>query len=296
MKKLMGLAIIALGIFLFSCQDERVTDPANDEVLTEKAAEITLNEAEMESASTEVNYEVDFYANAEVRLCSGFGMGKFWKWGNHLRYKINNCPLVNIESETDGYPKTITLDYGDSTVLRSGKVLSGIVVIEISGPRLSEDYARLVTYQDFGVDSLLINGTASVAFTRGEDVFRTFESTITFTLADGTTVDRESVRQWQWIAGLDTDVDQTDDKIQITGYSNAETSDGVVYKKEIVEPLIRMRYCRYIVQGLVEITMNGELVSSLDYGDGECNDMAILTKDGETYEVELPFGRCVRID
>lgn len=295
MKKLLGLSIIVMSVVLFSCQDEKVTTPVNDEVLTEKAATITLNEAEMESASMEVNYEVDFYANAEVRLCNGFGMGKLWKWGNHLRYKINNCPLVKIESESGDYPKTITLDYGDSTLLRNGKVLSGVVMIEISGPRWSEDYSRLVTYQDFGVDSLLINGTASVAFTRGEDVFRTFESTITFTLADGTTVNRESVRQWQWIAGLDTDVDQTDDMIQITGYTNAKTSDGDVYKKEIVDPLIRIRDCRFIVQGVVEITLNGELISSLDYGDGQCNDMAILTRDGETYEVELRARRCMRI-
>ncbi|HKI89452.1 MAG TPA: hypothetical protein VKA38_10510 [Draconibacterium sp.] len=294
MKKLIGLSIIALSVILFSCNNEKVTNPANDEVLTEKAAQITLNEAEMESASLEVNYEVDFYANAEVRLCNGFGMGKLWKWGNHLRYRINNCPLVNIESETGGYPKTITLDYGDSTVLRNGKVLSGVVLIEISGPRSSEDYTRLITYQDFGVDSVLINGTASVAFTKGEDVFRTFESTIIFTLADGTTVNRESVRQWQWIEGMNTDVDQTDDMIQITGYTNAETSDGDVYKKEIVDPLIRIRDCPYIVQGVVDISMNGDLISSLDYGEGECNDMAILTKDGETYEVELHLRKYVK--
>ncbi|MBT6005600.1 MAG: hypothetical protein HOG79_07770, partial [Prolixibacteraceae bacterium] len=37
----------------------------------------------------------------------------------------------------------------------------------------------------------------------------------------------------------------------------------------------------------VEITLNGELISSLDYGNGDCNNIAILTKDGETYEVDL---------
>jgi hypothetical protein len=53
-----------------------------------------------------------------------------------------------------------------------------------------------------------------------------------------------------------------------------------------------MRDCRYIVQGVVEITLNGELVSSLDYGDGECDDVAILTQDGETAEVDLSIRKC----
>jgi hypothetical protein len=87
-------------------------------------------------------------------------------------------------------------------------------------------------------------------------------------------------------------MEQNDDVVQITGYTNAETSDGDVYKKEIVEPLIRTRDCRYIVQGTVEITLNGELVSSLDYGDGECNDTAILTQNGESTEIDLSEIRC----
>lgn len=293
MKKLCGLLLIVFSVVLFSCQNENpVPDNLSDEALAEKSAQVSLNEAEMESASLEVNYEVDFYANAEIYLTNWLGMGKHWKWTNGLRYKINQCPLVQIESEDGGYPKTITLDYGDSTVLRSGKVLSGVIIVEISGPRFSADYSRLITYQDFGVDSLLINGTASVTFARGEDVFRTFESEITFTLADGTTVDRKSQRNWEWIEGLDTELDQTDDMIQITGYTEATTSDGDTYRKEIVDPLIRIKDCRYIVQGVVEITLNGELVSSLDYGDGECDATAILTQNGETYEVDLSVRKC----
>ena len=293
MKRIFGLTLIVLSVVLFSCQDENVvTDNLSDEALTEKSAQISLNEAEMESASLEVNYEVDFYANAEVYLTNWLGMGNKWKWSNGLRYRVNQCPLIQIESEDEGYPKTITLDYGDSTVLRNGKVLSGVIIVEISGPRYSEDYSRLITYQDFGVDSLLINGTASVTFARGEDVFRTFESEITFTLADGTTIDRTSQRNWTWIEGLDTELDQTDDMIQIAGYTEAVTSDGDTYRKEIVDPLIRIRDCRYIVQGVVEITLNGELVSSFDYGDGECDATAVLTQNGETYEVDLSERKC----
>jgi hypothetical protein len=292
MKKCFGLVVLALSVVLFSCQDDNGGTQPGGEEFSEKSAQIAMDEVAMESATTELDYEVDFYANAELVLSGWAGMGKHWGWSNGLRYKYNHCPNLNIESEDGGYPKTITLDYGDSTVLRSGKVLSGVIVIEISGPRSDENYTRLVTYGNFGVDSLLINGTAQVTADREEDVSRTFTSDVTFTLADGTTVERTSVREWEWIEGMDTELEQTDDMLQITGYSNAVNSTGDEYKKEIVEPLIRVRDCRFIVQGVVEITLNGELVSSLDYGDGDCNDVAVLTQDGETVEVDLSIRKC----
>lgn len=292
MKKYVGFTVLVLSVGLFSCQNENEGSQLINEELSEKSTQIAMNEVAMENATTEIDYEVDFYANAELVLSQWKGMGKHWGWSNGLRYKLNQCPRLNMEIENGGYPKIITLDYGDSTVLHNGKVLSGVIVIEISGPRSDENYTRLVTYENFGVDSLLINGTAKVTTNRDEDVFRTFTSDITFTLADGTTIDRTSVREWEWIEGMDTELEQNDDMVQITGYTNAVTSDGDEYKKEIVEPLIRMRDCRYIVQGVVEITLNGELVSSLDYGDGECDDVAILTQDGETAEVDLSIRKC----
>lgn len=286
MKRIFGFTLLILGIAFYSCQTEKI-ETENVEALSEKSAQITLTEVALESAATEIEYEVDFYANAEQTLSNLARLGKVWRWTNNLRYKFEQCPDIHIVSEEGGYPKTITLNYGDSTVLRTGRVLSGLITIEISGPRFSEDYNRQVTYEDFGVDSLLINGNSLVTFDKGEDVFRTISSEFTFLLANGISINRTSERVWQWVEGMDTEEDQTDDVIQITGFANAETSEGDVYMKEIVEPLIRLRDCHFIVQGIVEITINGDLISTMDYGDGECNNIAILTKDGETYEVDL---------
>ena len=286
MKRIFGFTLLILGIAFYSCQTEKI-ETENAETLSEKSAQITLTEVALESAATEIEYEVDFYANAEQTLSNLEGLGKLWQWTNKLRYKFKQCPDIHIESEEGGYPKTITLNYGDSTVLKTGRVLSGLITIEISGPKFSEDYNRQVTYSDFGVDSLLINGNSLVTFDKGEDVFRTISSEFTFLLANGISINRTSERVWQWVEGMDTEEDQTDDVIQITGFANAETSEGDVYRKEIVEPLIRLRDCHFIVQGIVEITINGELISTMDYGDGDCNNIAILTKDGESYEVDL---------
>ena len=118
MKKLSGLVILVFSVVLFSCQNENADTQLNEEEFSEKSAQIAMNEVAMESATTETDYEVDFYANAELILSQWKMMGKHWGWSNGLRYKFNNCPNLNIASEDGGYPKIITLDYGDSTVLR----------------------------------------------------------------------------------------------------------------------------------------------------------------------------------
>jgi len=286
MKRIFGFTLLILGITLYSCQTEKLDTDSGD-VLFEKSAQITLTEIALESVATEIEYEVDFYANAEQTLTNLLRLGKLWKWTDNLRYKFEQCPDIDIESEEGGYPKTITLNYGDSTVLSTGRVLSGIITVEISGPKFSVDYNRQIIYRDFGVDSLLINGTSLVTVDKGEDVFRTITSDFAFLLANGISIDRTSERVWEWVAGMDTEEDQNDDVIQITGFANAETSEGDVYRKDILEPLIRLRDCHFIVQGIVEITIITELISTLDYGNGACNNIAILTKDGETYEVDL---------
>ncbi len=286
MKKIIGISLVLAAVTLFSCQDEKV-EPFDDFVLSEKAAQITFNEVSMESALTEMEYEIDFYANAIGPLFMQQRMGQMWRWTNKLRYGAQQCPNLNIEAEDGDFPKTITLDYGDGTELQNGKILSGLITIEITAPRNSPEYQRNITYTNFGVNNIVINGTSVVTIDRGEETFRAFVNDMEITLEDGTVITRHSERSWQWIEGMETALDQTDDVIQITGYAEAKTSDDDEYRKEIVDPLVRTRDCRFIVQGVVEITLNGELISTLDYGDGTCDAVAIVAKDGEETEVDL---------
>ena len=144
----------------------------------------------------------------------------------------------------------------------------------------------MVTYNEFGIDSIKVNGTSLVTVNKVDSMLRQIKSDFDITLADGSTVTRSSERTWQWIEGFDTVDDPSDDVIMITGFVNAELN-GDVYKKEIVTPLKRIGDCRFIVEGVVNITLNDELLCSIDYGDGTCDGVATVTKDGETYEIDL---------
>jgi len=287
MKRIIGISMLLISALLFSCQKENADIPT-EEGLSEKAAQITLTEVQMEAVTTESEYEVEFYANAERLLARWWHLGKMWNWNNKLRYMANQCPEVNISTgDENTYPKTITLDYGESTELNNGKILSGQIIIEISAPRSSQDFTRTVTYNDFGINSTIINGMSVITVDKVDEMLRQFKSDLTITFEDGSTITRSSERTWQWVEGIDTEDNQTDDVIQITGFANAELN-GETYKKEIVTPLKRIGDCRFIVEGVVTITLNDELLCTIDYGDGTCDEVATVTKDGETYEIDLP--------
>lgn len=294
MKKMSVLLAVALMLGLFACNSSNDQDPELAELseeMTEKSVLITASEVEIEAAAVESDYEVEFYANAETLLTSWWRVGKRFTWSQKLRYYTNQCPEVEIASlGDDEYPKTITLDYGDSTLLRNGKVLGGVIVIEISAPRTSDEYTRQVTYNNFVVDSMEVNGTADVEIDKVDSVFRKISSDLTFSMADGSEVQRSSERIWQWISGLDTEDDQSDDILTISGQTEATITwtDGTTqsYKKEITTPLKRIADCRYIVDGQVEVLLDSELVSVLDYGyaesDEECDAYAQLsTAEGD---------------
>lgn len=295
MKKIIGISFIILTAVLFSCQNDKVSI-LTDEELMEKAARITLTETNLEALSTTSEYEVEFYANAEQMLSHWWRMGKKWHWTNKLHYMVNKCPDVTVEEgENDGYPKIITLNYGDGTELKNRKVLSGVITIEISGPRYSTSFTRLVTYENFAIDTVQIAGTSLIEINKENETFRNFTSDLTFTIS-GEVVDkvvtRSSNRTWTWIEGMETTEDQTDDVIHIEGVVNAASGTDT-YKKEIIDELVRKGDCRFIVEGIVQVTLNDNLVSTLDYGDGECDDVATLTVTGKD-PVEIDLSKCKR--
>lgn len=59
------------------------------------------------------------------------------------------------------------------------------------------------------------------------------------------------------------------------------------YEKVITKPLVKTDDCKYIVEGTIEYLKDGKTVAVVDYGNGECDNIATKTVDGKTYEFEL---------
>jgi len=61
---------------------------------------------------------------------------------------------------------------------------------------------------------------------------------------------------------------------------------SLTFQREITEALLIDRTCRYPLSGVVEITRDGETMT-INYGDGVCDNIATVLKDGVEEEIDL---------
>ena len=59
------------------------------------------------------------------------------------------------------------------------------------------------------------------------------------------------------------------------------------YKRNIVKPLVKIEGCDYIVEGKIEYVKTGAVVATVDFGNGECDNIATKTVDCVDYEIKL---------
>ena len=69
--------------------------------------------------------------------------------------------------------------------------------------------------------------------------------------------------------------------------SSSKTGSKNTYTKNILIPLERIDGCDYVVKGKIEYVKNGVVVATVDFGDGECDDIATKTVDGVDHEIKL---------
>ena len=294
MKTTIKALLLILTVAFFSCQKNDVINPATDlSDLQLKSATIAANDVAVENVAQEANFETFYFGGYERMLRELARVkgrkGNLFAGKSNMHYMNGLVPVVSIDTAEAGYPITITIDYGDEMITRHGREISGKVVIELSGPQNTDGTTRNISYIGCKIDSIGIEGTSTETFNGDNTTTRllTNASNVNFTLPDGTVIVREGNTVREWLQGLNTPLECDDDMVQITGKINVSVSTGDNYVREITEPLIRLGDCRHPVQGIVQYTKNDALIAELNYGDGTCDNLATLTTDGATVEIEL---------
>ena len=88
------------------------------------------------------------------------------------------------------------------------------------------------------------------------------------------------------IEGNGTPMWPVDDIFTIRGAGRGENSRGNSWAHEVVEPLYKKFTCRWISKGILAIVRNGK-TARLDFGNGECDNKAVLTVNGVSREITL---------
>jgi len=280
-----------LMIVFFSCQKDETTTTTDETAL--KSGAIVAGDITVESVLSEANYEAELFSQSErwLRVLSKFKHGKknLFEGKHSNRYADGTFPEVSIDTAAAGYPITILIDYGDSTVLHHGKTISGTVSIEITAAKNTDGAKRIITYNGCKIDSVTITGTEVELFNGDNATTRknTVTTDVSFVLDNGTKLARKGTAVHDWLEGLATQQEHSDDKIQKTGSVSVSSSDGNEWAKTIKDPLIRLGDCRNYVQGTVEYILNSNVVAVLDYGTGACDTTALLTVGDKQVEISL---------
>ena len=86
---------------------------------------------------------------------------------------------------------------------------------------------------------------------------------------------------------LEENIDYSAAEVDYINIRSSKTDSAKTYTKKILIPLEKIDGCDYVVKGKIEYIKDGAVVATVDFGDGECDNIATKTVDGADKEIKL---------
>jgi hypothetical protein len=202
---------------------------------------------------------------------------------------LGQCAIVTID--TIAVPHVMTIDFGDTNCLcNDGRYRRGMIHVSFTGRYHKPGTVITITTDNYYVNDNQVNCIKVIENNgyneEGHMVFTIHvNGYIIFANNEGT-LNWSSDKTREWIEGEETPRIR-DDVYLIRGTATGTRPSGITFTKVIIEPLRRELSCRYFVSGTVEITPEGRPVRLLDFGNGECDNLATVTINGRTFTIYL---------
>jgi hypothetical protein len=216
----------------------------------------------------------------------------------------SHCAVITYTPSKDVYPNLETIDYGSGCTDDWGTTISGKRFVTTYADRYTAPAGKVVTvttFSNYYVNGVSVSGdikaTVVQPFSSGQLVLRNVVNK-TVTDAYGNTSSYINIGTQKQIAGNATD-STGDDAFEIWENAHGTEISGdsaMITWKSVTDPsnpIIKNASCKFRSQGGLMITLKqlGVITNEyLDYGNGDCDDQAILTTNGGNPQtVTLPF-------
>ncbi len=267
------LIVAVVLLFSTSCKKDKVSQD-------EAEATEYITDAMVESTFDEVGEIADQAFNS-------FSIGlKSTEESNFLF-----APCATITVDTVVMPHLMTIDFGvENCLCRDGNYRRGQIVVTFTGRYREPGTIRTHTFVDYYVNDNHVEGTSTISnlgFNENDDIYYSIvvEGSITFVGGEGT-ISWTANHIRTWIEGYET-MTWMDDIYLIEGESSITHLNDNTTTREILTPLRRELTCPHFVSGTIEITPEERPVRVLDFGDGNCDNIATVTINGNTYTIRL---------
>ncbi|QBN18794.1 hypothetical protein [Flavobacterium nackdongense] len=271
--------------FFIGCNNEPVNEAA-------PVSTITVDET---LVNTDIDASVDDVAIiAEDQFDTQKSLG--FKTSEPFKSILPACATVTSVLTNDTYTRTI--DFGtQGCALPNGNVVKGKIIISFS-----KNFAtpiRTISYklEGFYHNGNLIEGSKTLTHElKTSDILNTIHPVTThsidikITFPDGKIYTRTGTRVREMVEGFTSITNWEDNVFKAWGYDITTFPNGSKYTRTVqkTSPLLVKMSCRmpFPVSGVVEILKN-DLKATLDYGNGECDDLATMTVKDVVKEIHL---------
>jgi len=196
----------------------------------------------------------------------------------------------------DGDQVTKTIDFGSACILSNYNVVSGKIIISFTYHPTAPSQTVNYSFDNFYHNNIKIEGNKT--FTRTMTVATAtspshpivvMQMDLTATI-NGQSHHRVGTRTREIIAGYDTPNVFSDNVYSITGNWTTTHPTGTV-TSTITSPLLAKMSCMNVnkpllVQGVITFNKNNHS-ATLDYGTGECDNLAVYTVNGISYNIVI---------
>ena len=274
-----GLTLVAIvGTSIFSSCKKKDTDEQDKD--TSSASDQSL-------ASTTVNDMTSISDEAGKT----YSVSSF-KTENTEGLLSVSCATITLD--TLAAAKTITVNFGTTNcICLDGRSRRGSLIISFTGRYRDSLTLITVSPQNYFVNDNQVTGYKTIknkGHNAANHLVYEVNANIQIIKANGAgTISWQSTRQREWING-ESSPSWLDDIYSITGNASGTSANGNSFTSIITSPLIRnmaLGCRRHFTQGVLEHSPSGKATRYINYGNGACDDQAVVTINGTSYTITL---------
>ncbi len=271
---MIGLALITLSLGT-GCKKE---SGSADENFSPEAQDI--------SQSEDISTTIDNFVAEVFNSPNGNVEGRF---SDPVNSDLNNCATVTWDSA-----HSMVTIYFNHCPGRNGHTRDGSIIIAYTGGGYwSMGASWDVTFDNFYIDDKQVGGSRHIENVGPESngCVWNINANLTFTRSDGSTRTWTSTRTREITQGY-ADTVCSHHIYKINGTATHNDSQSGNSADLTFTNIIRDLSCAYITSGTISVVPNNNRPQrTIDFGNGDCDDIATVTKNGHSRIIHLDGGR-----